>query len=174
VAPSIVTCQRAWAPWSPARGDDPPKSDDRDGRSENGASVRPLGRPKQSPLPRSPAQPGWGRALRRCRDWLQCVDRCSRNDASGRSDQALVQGDEGIRLQLGESQVLGIEGARRAELIRDLPRDAVEHAIAQQPQSQCTHVIELPLCIPLRDLSIPDRLVEAREKLGTDKSGASS
>jgi hypothetical protein len=41
----------------------PPKSGDHDDRSENGTSVRLLGRRKQSPLPRSPARPDIGLSL---------------------------------------------------------------------------------------------------------------
>jgi hypothetical protein len=44
-----------------------------------------------------------------------------------------VEGDQRVGVQLGQGDVLGVKGVRPAEQDGGLPRDALQDAVAQQP-----------------------------------------
>ena len=49
-----------------------------------------------------------------------------------------VHADEGIGLKLGQGDVFGHEGIRPAELVGDLPGEALQHSVAQEAQPKAT------------------------------------
>ena len=52
---------------------------------------------------------------------------------------------EGIGLKLGQGDVLGREGAGAAELVGNLPGEALQDAVAQEAQRKATDVVDLAL-----------------------------
>ncbi len=72
-----------------------------------------------------------GRRLARASGPGQRVDRGQGHDALGLAGQVRIEGHEGIRLELGHGQVLGVVGRRPVEPIGQLPRPPAQHAVAR-------------------------------------------
>jgi hypothetical protein len=47
-----------------------------------------------------------------------------------------IEGDECVRLELGQSDVLGVICAGPPEVVGDLPGDVLKNAVSEQPDPQ--------------------------------------
>lgn len=80
-----------------------------------------------------------------------------------------VHADEGIGLKLGQGDVFGHEGVGPAELVGDLPGEALQHAVAQEAQPKATQVVELALGGLPVEFTAPHEAVELGQDLGADQ-----
>lgn len=67
--------------------------------------------------------------------------------------QSSVQHDQSVGQKLGERDVLGVDGVGPAELVCDLPRDVLQHAVAEHSTPQRAHVVQLSLRVVLGQLT---------------------
>ena len=95
------------------------------------------------------------------------VDRRGRDDPFEAARQFRVQGYEGVCLQLGERDVLGIVSRRPSQLVREFPRPTLEHGVAEQSDPHPPDVGEVVARDVGRDLAPLDSLVQSRQRLGT-------
>jgi hypothetical protein len=95
----------------------------------------------------------------------QRLNRCDAHQILHGTGELPIERDQGIGLQLGQGDVLGIQRVRPSELVGDIPRYALQHPVSEQPDPQPAHVVELPLGILLGHLTAADRLVEKRQQL---------
>jgi hypothetical protein len=65
----------------------------------------------------------------------QGVDGCDRHDPPGHSGKAFVEGDERIRLKLGEREVLRVVRRCPTQLVSQCPGQAPKHAVAEKPDA---------------------------------------
>jgi hypothetical protein len=72
---------------------------------------------------------------------------------------------------LGQGDVLGHEGVGASELIGDLPCEVLQHAVAQQAQSEATQVVELAIGRLSVEFTALDQTVELGQHLGADQRG---
>ena len=147
-------------------------------------AARPARHPQGVPRPRF-ARPGArpGRAHAGCRRRSpprpagltrrsgQLVDRGHRHEPPGCLGEPVVERDERVGLQPGECDVLGVEGVGPVELVGHVPRHALQHAVAEQPQLQPPHVADGVLGLLLGELAVANRLVEQRQHLGAQQRG---
>ena len=97
----------------------------------------------------------------------QRVDRCGRDDPLDAPRQLRVQGDERVRLQLRERDVLGVVGRGPSQPIRQIPRPTPEHGVAEEPDRHPPDAGEAVARDVGRDLAPLDGLVQGRQRLGT-------
>ena len=57
----------------------------------------------------------------------------------------LVEGDQRVGVELGQCDVLGVEGTGPPEQDSGLPGDVLQDAVPEQPDPQPAHVLQLPL-----------------------------
>ena len=96
----------------------------------------------------------------------QRVDRRGRDDPLDAARQVRVQGDERVRLQLGECDVLGVVGRGPSQPIRQVPGPAPEHGVAEEPDRHPPDAGEAVARDVGRDLAPLDGLVQGRQRLG--------
>jgi hypothetical protein len=99
----------------------------------------------------------------------QCLDRCRGHDPFHSARQLGVQGDERVRLQLGECDVLGVVGRGPPQLLGDIPGPTPEHCVAEEADRQRPDAGEPVDGDIRRDLARVNGLVQGRQRLGAQE-----
>ena len=99
----------------------------------------------------------------------QRLDRCDSHQVLHGMGELPVERDQGVGLELGQGDVLGVERVRPPELVGDLPCDDLKLVVFEQPDPHPAHVVEAPPGILLGHLTAVYCLVEQRQHLGAKK-----
>jgi hypothetical protein len=83
--------------------------------------------------------------------------------------QFWIQGHEGVGLQLGEGDVLGVIGLGPAQLLGDLPGPAPEHGVAEEADRDRPDAVQPVEGDVARELAPVDGLVQHRQRLGAQQ-----
>src|SRR5215208_3022162 len=99
----------------------------------------------------------------------QRVNRRGRDDSFDAAGQLRVKGYEGVGLQLGKSNVLGVVGRAPSQLLRQVPGTTPQHCVAEEPDRHLADSGEaLPRDVGLKLASL-DGLVQNRQRLRTNE-----
>jgi hypothetical protein len=96
---------------------------------------------------------------------VQRLDRRDRDQVLHGIGEVPVERDQRVGVRLGQCDVLGVKGVRPPEQDGGFPRDLLEDAVPQQPDSQSVHVAEVLLSIPRGHFAAACCLVEKRRHL---------
>jgi hypothetical protein len=99
------------------------------------------------------------------------LDGRGRHQAAHGRRKLRVQRDERVRLQLRQGDVLRGERVRPVQAVGDRPGDALQNAVAEQPDAQAADVVEDAVRLLPVHLSRAYGLVEVREELGAQQGG---
>jgi hypothetical protein len=80
-----------------------------------------------------------------------------------------VERDQRVGVELGQGDVLGVEGVGPPEQDGGLPGDVLKDAVPEQPDPQPAHVLKLPLGILPGHLTAAHGLVQKRQYLGAQQ-----
>ena len=83
--------------------------------------------------------------------------------------QVVVQGDERVRLQLREREVLGVVGLGPSQLVGEVPGPAAEHGVAEEADRQRPDAGEPVEGDLRRELALLHGLVQGRQRLGAQQ-----
>ena len=96
---------------------------------------------------------------------LERVVRRDGHNPLGAPSEVCVQRDERVGLELRQGEVLGLEGRRPAEPLRDVPRASPEHAVAEEADRHPSDPVELVTRATGGEVAPLDGLVERGEHL---------
>jgi hypothetical protein len=99
----------------------------------------------------------------------QRLDRRRGDDPFDLAHQFGVEGDERIRLQLGECDVLGVVGLGPPQLVGELPGPTPEDGVAEEADRQRPDAGEPVEGDIRRDLALVHGLVQGRQRLGAQQ-----
>ena len=97
------------------------------------------------------------------------LHRCRGHDPFHPARQLGVQGDERVRLQLGECDVLGVVGRGPPQLLGDIPGPTPEHGVAEEADRHRPDAGEPVDGDIRRDLARVNGLVQGRQRLGAQE-----
>jgi hypothetical protein len=100
---------------------------------------------------------------------VQRLERCDRHQVLHGVGELPVERDQRVGVELGQCDVLGVEGIGPPEHDRGFPCDVLKDAVPEQPDPQPAHVFKLPLGILPGHLTAAYCLVEKRQHLGAQK-----
>lgn len=101
----------------------------------------------------------------------QIVRRRKRNEPLDGAGKSGVESHKGIRLELGQRHIFGVEGVFPAQLIRHVPRSALQDPVAEEPDPEAPQVVQPAFGIAPGQLPALGRLVEQREHVRAKQGG---
>jgi hypothetical protein len=82
---------------------------------------------------------------------MELLDRSNHDECRDRPGESLVERDEGVRLELRQGDVLGVERVGPTELVGDLPGNAPEDTVAERSNAQTSDVVQALLGVLPRE-----------------------